>query len=428
MKSKRDTRLIVLSALFSSCLLMGMECPTGGDGMGNTNGNGNDNGNTNGNDNTSSLSPVTTTIDVHNSARVAAGDGVIAYGTGGFSGVDYILVGDTSGRGIANSDNYRSSVVLVIGKKIILVGSDFSITIFDTEADTTETIALTDIRLQNIPVGTAASGHVRKDGNYVATMNDDGEVTDGKIVKVIDVSGANANIISFAVNPPSQPDQLDVDASNPHVAVVDGDTFYVYDIENPNTAPEEFDVSAEGGIEDTQINFKGGYIFYHAFEDGSTRAKLLNTADGMVMDMGVTEAAVGLCLNETGKYIYYVDRDAGDSIGGDYRSGIGTIPTLNPTLAGDTQVANGTDNLGRFGWAQLCTIPPDGSFYFLCGDTSIGTGEWLHVSTGGAFTLLPDPIDADDMLRASNAEASNSLIAYKTGRNADTVLGYIVLP
>ena len=85
-------------------LFMGMagDCPMNGGMTGNTNDN---TGNTNGNDNTggtpgASFTPVNTGIEVHNSARVAAGDGIIAYGTGGFSGVDWIMKGDTTGRGI----------------------------------------------------------------------------------------------------------------------------------------------------------------------------------------------------------------------------------------------------------------------------------------------------------------------------------------
>jgi len=419
-----------------AALFMGMagDCPMNGGMTGNTNGNDNT-GNTNGNDNTggtpSSLTPVNTGIEVHNSARVAAGDGIIAYGTGGFSGVDWIRKGDTAGRGVTNSADYRASAFAVAGKKIIWIKSaDFTLHVFNTEDDTTSDIAVTDIRLQNIPVGVQSQGHIRADGNYVATMSDDGEVTDGKIVKVVDVSGATPSIIAFGTNPASQPDQIDVDAANKMVAVADNDIFYVYDIDNPNTAPQMYDVSGEGGIQDTQMSFKDGMIFYHAFENGSTRAKMLDASDGSVMDMGVTEAAVNLCLNATGKYIYYVDRDALDSVGSDYRSGIGTTADLNPTLAGDEEarVTAGTDNLGRIGWAQACTIPPDGSYYFLCGVDSIGTGEWLHVGTGGTFVLLTDPDDSADMVRASDAHASNDIVAYKTGRNSDTTLGYIDLP
>lgn len=432
MTAKTYRKFLPRAMAMGLALFVGMagDCPMDGGMTGNTN------GNTNGNDNTggdpgSTLTPVNTGLDVHNSARVAAGDGIIAYGTGGFSGVDWIRTGDTTGRGVTDADDYRASSFAVVDKKIIWVkGADFTIHVFDTEAGTTESIDVTDIRLQNIPVGVQSAGHIRADGMYVGTMSDDGEVTDGKIVKVVDVSGATPNIIAMGTNPPNQPSQIDVDASNPHVAVVVSDTFYVYDIENPNTAPETFDVSAMGGIEDTQMSFKGGYIFYHAFEDGSTRAKMLDTSDGSVMDMGVTEAAAQLCMNQTKKYVYYVDRDANDSIGSDYRSSIGAVPNLTGTLAGDEEarVTGGTDNLGRVGWAQACAIPPDGSYYFLCGTDSIGTGEWLHVGTGGTFVLLTDPDDATDMVRASDAHASNDIVAYKTGRNADTTLGYIDLP
>ena len=254
-------------------------------------------------------------------------------------------------------------------------------------------------------------------------MSDDGEVDDGKIVKVIDVSGNNANIISFDNNPPNQPSQIDVDASNPHVAVVVGDTFYVYDIENPDAAPETFDMTAEGGIEGTQIQFKNGMIFFHAFINGEgTLAKMLDTSDGTVTDMGENPADAQLCLAQSGAYIYFV-RSRRKRLGW-WRSAlrIGTLPNVDPTLADDTQIASGTDNLGRFGWAFNCTVTPDGDFFFLCGSASIGTGSWLQVSTGGTFTLIPDPSGLDDNLRASDAHATNSLVAFKMGRNTDATL------
>ena len=130
MNRSKSRYALTLSALVCSALLVGAECPMTPD-MGNMNGNdnGNMNGNNNGNDNTNTgnFSPVVTDIEVRHDGRVAAGDGIIAYGTGAFSGVDYIELGDNAGRGIANSDNFRSSSFVVIGKKIILVGTDFSI-------------------------------------------------------------------------------------------------------------------------------------------------------------------------------------------------------------------------------------------------------------------------------------------------------------
>lgn len=432
MTARSASRFLGRALVLSAALFMGMasSCPMNNNMM-NTNGNDNtDNNNDNtGGDPGANFTPVNTGIEVHNSGRVAAGDGIIAYGYGGFSGVNYIQKGDTAGRGIPNMDDFRTNSFAVIGKKIVLVkGADFTLHVYDTENDSMEDIDVTDIRLQNIPVNVQDPGHIRADGNYVGTMNDDGDVTDGKVIKVVDVSGATPSIIAFDTNPPSQPDQLDVDAANMKVAVAVNDMFYIYDITDPSATPDMVDVSGEGGIQDTQIQFKDGYILFHAFESGSTRGKVLNTSDNSVSDMDPSESAANLCLNATGKYIYFVDRDANDSIGGDYRSGIGTLPTTSATLAGDTQVASGTDNLGRFGWETACAIPPDGSYYFLSTVGSIGTSGWLQVSTGGAFVLLPDPDDSADNLRASDVHASNDIVAYKTGRNADTTLGYIDLP
>ena len=70
---------------------------------------------------------------------------------------------------MTNADDYRASSFAVSGKKIIWVKSaDFTLHVFDTEGGTTESIDVTDIRLQNLPVGVQTPGHIRADGKYVA--------------------------------------------------------------------------------------------------------------------------------------------------------------------------------------------------------------------------------------------------------------------
>ena len=258
-------------------------------------------------------------------------------------------------------------------------------------------------------------------------MNSPTDVTDGRRIKVVDVSNAAPQVISFTNDPATAPTQLSVDASNPHVAVAAGDIFYVYDILNPTAAPRQFDVAGQDGIAaDTQIQFQNGHILYHdnaAFGN----ARILNTADGSVMRLNENPAAQNLALGGN-QYCYFVDRDSDDRNGTVNRSAIGDVGNAAPTLAGDDQVTSGTNNNGHVGWDQSAAITPNGEHLFLAGVTSIGQQEWLMHGTGGAFSLVPDPDDSSaDGIMASDVDCNSTLAGFKHGKNEDTKLGYIEL-
>ncbi len=417
--------LAVMAASFMFVVLAGADCGTGGIPGGDPNGGGQDGGGNDGGD--LGLTVVKTAIALHVQGRIEAGDGIVAYGTGGFAGVDYINVGDTAGRGVTNGANFKAKSFAVCGKKIIF-DENFQLTVFDTTDASSTAIPLTDIRVARTPASVDEGGHFQSDGNLVGVMNDAGSVTDGKEVKVIDVSAAAPNVISFDVNPASSPAQIAVDASNPHVAVVANHIFYIYDVANPTTAPVQWDVSGLDGVDNaTQMRFSGGYILYHdnaAFGN----ARLLDTTDGTVVAMTSNPAAQTLAM-AGGKYAYFVNRDAADSFGTVNRSGIGDVPTAAAVLAGDTQITAGTDNNGFVGWGQTAAITPNGAWFFLAGFESIGQQEYLMAGTGGAFGLVPDPADASaDGLQASDVSATATTVAFKVGSNNDTTVGYITLP
>ncbi len=411
--------LAVMAGLFVFTVLAGADCQNGGIPGVDPNANPPGGGGQGNGGNAPALTVVKTNIDLHVQGHIEAGDGIIAYGTGGFSGVDYIEVGDAVGRGVPNGANFKAKSFAVCGKKIIF-DENFQLTVFNTTDRSSSAIALTDIRALDF----------RSDGNLVGVLTDDNAVTDGRQVKVVDVSGAAPNVISFAVNPATTPEQVAVDASNPHVAVLADDIFYIYDVANPAAAPQQWDVSALDGTDSsspTQFQFKNGYIMYHD-NAAVSNARLLKTSDGSVVLLAENPAAETVALNG-GKYAYFVNRDIDDHTGTVARSGIGAVPNAGATLAGDTQVSAGTANNGYVGWAETAAITPDGAWYFLAGSESIGQQEYLMSSTGGAFSLLPDPDDATaDGVQASDVSASANTIAFKVGDNNDTKVGYISVP
>ncbi len=415
-------------------------------GSGNTNANvnANDNGgvgNENTNDNSGggggavALTPVKTDIDVHNGARIAVGDDLLVYGWGGFAGVDYIIpsAGDTVGRNLPNGDTFVAGSFAVSGKKIALV-NNFLITIFDTATETATEIGEDVIRLVNTPSGIYSQGHPVADGPYIACRNAP-NTNGGSMVVVIDVTGDVPEIISFTVDPDDAVDHIAVDADAAKLAVAARDVFYIYDINDPTAAPTVFDTNPErlggvGGISDNIFTFDGGYIFYEDNEPGGN-AVFLNVADGTTTKLTENPASGEQC-HSGGSFVYLLNRDSLDSNGNDARGGYGTVPGPGAALAGDEPIDGSTTNNGFHGWSQACSVTPDGTFAFLSGKGGIGSGEFLQVSTGGAFSLITDPDGSSDFgLPGTDVTTSATLVGFKTGQGtssgSSTKVGYIIL-
>ena len=446
----RKCACVSFAAVLALALVLLVGCPgtTGGGGggggtdtnddggNGDGNGDGTDGGMTdgdgtdgNGDGDAVTLTPVKTNIDVHNGGRIAVGDDLLVYGYGGFAGVDYIIpsANDTEGRGLPDGDTFVAGSFAVAGKKIALVG-DFLVTIFDTEAETATEIPGSQIRLVNVPAGLYAQGHITADGPYIACRND-ASSNGSLLVKVIDVSGDTPQVLTFTNNPATSVDHIAVDGDARRLAVAAGDSFYIYDIDDPSAPPAVY-VTNSSGIGDNIFTFDGGYVFY---EDGEAfgNAMFLNTVDGSFTQLTANPSAGEQCHNG-GTFVYMLDRDAGDSNGNDSRSAIGTVPGPGATLAGDSEIDGSTTNNGFFGWSQACSVTPDGAFAFLSGTGSIGSGEFLQVSTGGAFTLPADPDGSSEYgLPATDVVTSATLVGFKTGdgttAGASTKVGYIRL-
>ena len=408
--------------------------------------NGNDNSNDNGNDNGnggSTLNVVKTAISVRHDAGLQCGDDVIAFGTGTLSGVSYIIpsAGDTSARTIPNDTEYDSGAFACSGDTIWLVGgvtggAAFQVAVFDvTTASVTMSFPETDIRLPNIQ-DPGTPGNIRADGDYCVVRCDQNTVTDGKIIKVIDVSSGTPTLIAFDTNPASsgsQVDQVAVDAATKRVVAVVGDDVFVYDINNPTAAPAQYTVGAGFGFSDSLVQISGDYMIGGIEQStGPEHATLINLTDGSTVEGDVPESATGVALGGA-KYVYFLDATADDSNGGDQRSAIGAVPNAATTKATiDEYIDGSTTNNGIVGYGQNACVTPDGAHCFLSGSTSLGSGEFLQWSTGGAWSLPADP-DASSPygVPATDVDCSNGCVAFKSGQGTtagtSTVLAYAIL-
>ena len=380
---------------------------------------------------TTDLVIVKTDIAVRHDAGLRVGDDLIAFGTGALDGVSYIIPSEapTAGTPVPGG-TYRATGFAVGGRTIFLVDGNFHVSIYDVDAGgTPPMIAEETIRLVNIPVGANDIGHIQADGDYCVVRCDAGTVTDGKIIKVIDVSGATPTVIALN-NPPDvssgfNVQQVAVDAATLRVVAAAGSpaALYVYDLTTPAADPVE--IALPNGIGDVQMQISGDYLI--ALDDqGYPQAFLANLATPTVVALtdanGIADADIGADV-----FAFFADLDAADSVGGWHRTAAGEVPGPGFTKAALDQYIDGsTTNNGQVGFAGSLCVTPDGKYIFLA-DT------YLQYSTGGAAFVVPkDPENLDPWAcPASDIYCSVNTVGFKTSATAtsgtDQTVGYIRL-
>ena len=379
----------------------------------------------------SALTIVKTDIAVRHDAGLQCGDDLIAFGTGTITGVSYIIPSEapTTGTAAPNSDLYDSSGFAVSEHTIFLVGSNagslaFQVSVFDVPTATIiKTFTTEEIRLASIPVSAHDTGNIQADGDFCAVICDQSTVSDGKVVKVIDVSGAVPALIAFDENPTGRVEQLAVDAATKMVAAVTGDTFYVYDIDNPSAAATQ--IAAPNGIGDYVIQISGDYII--ALDDQSYEEAFLvdlstNTIVALTSALATGNPAIGGTT-----FAFFADADANDSSGGSQRAAVGTVPGPAFDKAPLDQYIDGsTPNNGLVGFAGGMCVTPSGNYVFL--------SDWYlqYSNANAAFTVPPDPDGTDPYAcPAWDVDCSSNTVGFKTAETrtsgTDRTVGYIIL-
>lgn len=378
---------------------------------------------------------VKTSIVVRHDSALRCGDDLIAFGqeTDGSAiiGVYYVIPSTTPtvATPVTNTALYCNYAFAVGGKTIFLAGSNtaalmFQISVYDvTTAAITKTYPTTDIRLGGIPVGSDTAGHIRADGDYCVVRCDQGTVTDGKIVKVIDVSGATPALIAFAQNPAttySQVKQMDVDAATKKVVAVANDSFFIYDIDDPNAAPTEIPVAK--GIGDQQIEISGNYIIAQD-DEGYESAFLVDLTTNTVIELTAGLAQGDVAIGGT-TFAFFANADATD---GGQRTSVGTAPGPGFTKAATgNQIDGSTNNNGKVGFASDMCIVPDGSYIFL-------SGAYFQYSAGTASFTVPGDVGGTDPYAtpAWDIDCSSNTVGFQTNTttsaSTDKTLGYIIL-
>lgn len=384
---------------------------------------------------TTPFTVVKTGIAMRHDAAIRAGADLVAFGTGVTTGVSYLRpsTGPTTGTPVTDSDDYDSGAFAVGGDHIFLVGSNtgplgFQMSVFDAAANAiTHTFPTTDIRLGTIPASEEDVGNIQADGDLCIVMCDQNTVTDGLIVKVIDASTNPPTLVAFADNPATSHfnvDQVDVDAATRRAVAVADDTFFIYDIDAPTTAPVQ--IAAPNGVGDVQMEIAGDFIL--AIDNQAPgEAFLVDILGEAIVTLTNPEAAWDVSICNDG-FAFFADADAADSAGGGQRVAVGAMPGPDSTKAPLDQYIDGsTVNNGLMGFGGSLSVTPGGEYVFL------SDGYLQFSNLDAAFAIVPDPNDSDPYgTPAWDVHCSATIVAFKSASNRSatttTSVGYIVLP
>jgi len=365
---------------------------------------------------------VKTMIPVHYKGGLAAGNTIIAYGTGINTGVDFIKAGDTKGRGILGGERFRATGFAVAGDKVVFIdNSEFTYHVFDGA-----TGRVTDLPgLQN-----RGASALQASGNYVLAITHNRR-TNKEGVAVIDLSGNEPSVMEVPLpKGVVRVSQAAIDAASGYLAVTDGyEKVGGYLFTSGDAEPFAHDISDTSGIFNEPMAMANGNLYYFDHKSGIHSVYELNLRTGAKQKLGVNPATF-LAAAGGGTVAYFVRRDAKDMNGTEARLVVikkGGAPVILVTT--DKFIDGSTKNNGLMGIGNKIAITPDGKYVFISGADSIGATEILQYYDGNGVKLVSDSISSTKpkALGGSDVTASSSIAAFKIGSNNDTSLAYINL-
>ena len=387
--------------------------------------------------NTITLNLVKLNVQATTASGPTVGDGVLAFNANGNAILAWLNAGETLAKEVPAPAGmtHDSQGFSMQGKKLVVKDQNSgSIYVFDTVAEQVQAIGSASVNL-------GSSGKWNAHGHLVATINATVTTQDGPnlIVKVTDISNINAFATTPFNDPVNNPNAISVDSATGMIAVRGGDTFFIYDVNNPGAPVQTWTLSAlQGGVGSTSpIKLRGNFI---AFFDDNDDFSLLNIATGIrnqpARNPGRPARGLGL---EGNVFAYFVTQTADDG---------STIAVINRAIMGNTAdtsaildpagafVSGSDDTNGRIGFGASVGISPNGRFVFLAGASPVGVSlrDRLFMSTdGGNFMIVADPADPNNALRAAAVGVSNNLVAFLIPADlnaaiSSNTIGYATLP
>ncbi|MEM1447618.1 MAG: hypothetical protein AAF957_08260 [Planctomycetota bacterium] len=362
---------------------------------------------------------VVTEVAARVDAHIAAGDGVVAYGTGPVSGVAFLRCEDGVERSIPDGASFSSTAFFVCGRKIVLVERT-EIAVHDTESGTLTRIPAEDVSLARTPSDPLKGAPIAADRNLVAVLCSPDEVGDRRVVKVIDLSGDSPRIIDlgFPDATPRELSSIAVDASGGTV-VIGSDRKHCLFVA-PIAEDADFvsiDLSQHDGFTKNCAPIVRAGVAAVFDATGTRKLRLVDLQSGSVRTL------CGL-----GKSLRYFDFDgervalASDvSYGSSFEVRVGPVDGQPTAPAGAGESARH----GKVGYAQRVALTAEG-LVFASGDgrSGISRDEVLLVTDGASWHEVRG---GDGPLPAVDVTLGEHVIAFKTGKSRDARVGYVLL-
>lgn len=356
-----------------------------------------------------------TNIETRNDTAIAAGEDLIVFGTGFPTGVQYMKVGDTQPREIPGGETYNSKVFGVCGTKIVLVKKT-QVVVYDTKTDKLTEIPQADVSLYNVDAKLLPT-----DGFLIGTASRSTAVTDGTIIKVIDVSGDAPKIIPIknADYLDSEVTSISLDARRGTMAISARSKKLIAAAKIAPLANQHvFDMSDYRGVGSQQIFIEGDWVTY---ADEDWKVRLLDLEKGTpkaVTDQAFPRAGNGFFVRKGRLAV----ATTAEKVGSRYRFAIGDLADSPSIVPGTGDPITGTS--GALGMAGSAAIAIDKTV-FIAGTPgdSIGVGEHLQVLVDRQW--IPIPGTNGKAIAASDVTTSMGLLAFKslTG-SGKTVIGF----
>lgn len=353
-------------------------------------------------------------------AHLAAGDGIIAYGTGAVRGVAYLDCATGEEKSIPGGAEYASGAFLVCGKKIVLVKGR-QVSVFDTATGQMTAIPLEDVHLAKTPSSMTKGRAIDADGMLVAVLCDPTKTTDRRSVKVLDLAGPTPKIIGmgFPDAPASHLCSIAVDAAGGVVVVGSDRQAKLFAADIAEDAPfKAIDLSGYDGLprDCAPIVRKGSALIFDS--TGTRKLRRVDLATGAVRTIAPLAKAEQWFAFDGER----VALAGSTSHGGTYEVLVGSAASGAPAPPAG---GGGSAGSGKLGYGQRVAMTEGGLVFASgIGKGGIGSGENLYVAGPGGWTMAT--VDGEP-LKAVDATLGQHVLAFKTGKSRDARIGFVLL-
>ena len=353
---------------------------------------------------------VHTKIQTRRDSPISAGDGVVAFATGR-QGVAYFRVGEDQQQSIPNGQQYRGDLFHVCGKLIVLANRN-NLFVHDTVSGRTEAIEDSDVHMRYQKAALYGPRFVDADGYLVVTVNEPTKVRDRAVIKVLDVSGDEPQVISLrgglTVDDVSS---VAVNAKRGYVAVGSKrkQAIFVAKVA-PGAKLQKFDISGYDSFGEMDMALLDRYVVYQdAAGFASIRALDLDSGKVITPDFGKHGGSWGTTVATNGQIVTWPTRGPHATfVVSDY------FKNTSPLTNSGEQVGPTRYN-GKFGQGNSVCVAHEGTV-FLAGSRSISDKKCLQMSVKDRWVAVTGhdgkPIPAIDVV------GGNGMVAFKTGKRS----------